>query len=107
MYFRVANDRAEHPTWWLYGSDDQMVAWAGEESRFDSLEKARLAAQTFKTSAATARYEVYQDGSRLWRWRAWRSSDELAASGESFYSQLTARRSAASVRDHASGAKGP
>lgn len=107
MYFRVATDRGDHPTWWLIDSDGQVAAWAGEDSDFQSLDDARLAAQTFKTVASTARYEVHQDRARQWRWQAHGASGVLAVSGEPFFSQLTARRAGAVVRDKAGSADGP
>lgn len=55
-----------------------MVAWAGEN--FSSTYNASRAASAFKSGAATARYEVYEDNGGSWRWRAWRSSDKVAAS---------------------------
>jgi hypothetical protein len=42
----------------------------------------------------------------LWRWRAWRSSDKVASSGEPFYGEYEAKRAAANVRDHAGYATG-
>ena len=82
-----------------------MVAWAGET--FDSQSNADRAANAFKDGAATARYEVYKDSGDNWRWRAWRSSDKVAASGESFASESNAQRAADNVRDDAGDATGP
>lgn len=105
MYFTVGNNTAGQPTWWLYGNNNEMAAWAGET--FDSQYNARRAAENFKAGASTARYEVYQDSGGNWRWRAWRSSDKVAASGESFDSQYNAQRAADNVRDNAGSATGP
>ena len=103
--FKVGNNRAGDPTWWLYAANDKMIAWAGET--FASTGNATRAANAFKSGAATARYEVYEDTGSHWRWRAWRSSDKVAASGESFSSKYSAERAAENVRDSAGGASGP
>lgn len=103
--FSVANNQGGNPTWWLYGNNNEMVAWAGET--FASMFNATRAAQAFKAGAKTARYEVYLDSGNSWRWRAWRSSDKVAASGESFDSKSSAERAANNVRDNAGTATGP
>jgi uncharacterized protein len=54
----------------------------------------------------TARYEVYADLSGGYRWRAWRSTDKVAASGESFSSLWAAQAAAENVRDNAGSATG-
>jgi len=105
MYFVVGNTKGGDPSWWLYGGNNEMVAWAGEI--FPTTTNAKRAAESFRVGAATARYEVYQDLGDKWRWRAWRSSDKVAASGESFYSKYDAERAAANVRDNGGGATGP
>lgn len=105
MYFRVDNNSGGQPSWWLYSSNGQMVAWAGES--FASTSNATRAAEAFKVGASTARYEIYADTGGKWRWRAWRSSDKVAASGESFDSQYNAQRSADNVKADAGGATGP
>jgi uncharacterized protein len=74
---------------------------------FDSTSNATRAAQAFKAGAASARYEVYPDAGGNRRWRAWRSSDKVASSGESFYDQDNAERAAINVRDNAGSASGP
>jgi uncharacterized protein len=104
LRFRVANDRAGEPTWWLYGDNRELVAWAGES--FASGSNATRAA-AFKAGARTARYEVYLDQAGRWRWRAWRGSDKVAASGEWFASRGNAQRAADNVRDDAGSASGP
>jgi uncharacterized protein len=105
VYFSVGNNQAGQPSWWLYGDNNRMVAWAGET--FDSTSNATRAATAFKAGAATARYEVYADTGGRWRWRAWRSSDKVAASGESFDGEYEARRAAENVRANAGSATGP
>lgn len=102
--FVVANNQAGNPTWWLYAGNNEMVAWAGET--FASTYNASRAASAFKVGARTARYDVYQDAGGSWRWRAWRSSDKVASSGESFSSQHAAKEAARRVRDNAGGAAG-
>jgi uncharacterized protein YegP (UPF0339 family) len=100
--FEVGNTRADKPSWWLYASNNEMVAWAGET--FASTYNAQRAASAFKVGAKTARYDVYQDTGGSWRWRAWRGSDKVAASGESFSSRHAAEQAASRVRDNAGGA---
>ena len=92
-------------SWWLFGDNGLQVGWAGET--FATAFNAKRAAEAFKAGAKTARYEIYQDTGNAWRWRAWRSSDKVAASGESFASKPNAERAAANVRDNAGGASGP
>lgn len=103
--FSANYDSGGHATWWLYASNGEMVAWAGQS--FSTLYDAQRAARAFKAGAATARYDVYQDTGGHWRWRAWRSSDKVAASGESFYSKYDAERAAKNVQANAGGATGP
>jgi uncharacterized protein YegP (UPF0339 family) len=105
MYFNVGNNTAGRPSWWLYGDNNKMVAWAGES--FASMSNADRACRDFKSGASTARYESYVDDGGKWRWRAWRSSDKVAASGESFDGQYEADRAADNVRRNAGGASGP
>ncbi len=105
MYFSVGDTQGGEPSWWLYGDNNRMVAWAGET--FDSQSNATRAAKAFKAGAATARYEIYTDTGGSWRWRAWRSSDKVASSGESFDGEYEANRAANNVRDNAGSASGP
>ncbi len=105
MYFKVGNTKGGQPSWWLYGGNHEMVAWAGET--FASTSNADRACRAFKSGARTARYDIYEDAGGKWRWRAWRSNDKVASSGESFSSRASADRAAANVRDNAGGATGP
>lgn len=105
MYFQVGTTQGGQPSWWLYGNNNRMVAWAGET--FASERNARRACEAFKSAARVAYYDIYQDAGGSWRWRAWRSSDKVASSGESFDSKSNAERAAANVRDNAGGATGP
>jgi uncharacterized protein YegP (UPF0339 family) len=105
MYFKVANTQAGSPSWWLYGDNHKMAAWAGET--FASTSNATRACEAFKAGASTADYDIYEDAGGNWRWRASRSSDKVAASGEWFDSKSNAQRAADNVRDNAGGASGP
>lgn len=106
MYFRVTTTKgdAEKHSWWLFGDNGEMVAWAGET--FASEWNAKRAASAFKAGAATANYEVYSDAGGHWRWLALRSSDKVASSGESFDSKSNAERAADNVRNNAGNATG-
>ena len=104
MRFHVGDNQGGKPTWWLYGGNNELVAWAGET--FASRYNAERAASAFKAGAKTARYDIYLDASGAYRWRAWRSSDKVAASGESFSSKWSAQTAADNVRDNAGHAGG-
>lgn len=104
MRFVVGNDQGGKASWWLYAANNKLVAWAGES--FASQHNAQRAAGAFKAGAKTARYEVYQDLGGAYRWRAWRSSDRVAASGEAFSSRSAAQAAADNVRDNSGGASG-
>jgi len=104
LRFSVGNNKAGNPSWWLYGANDEKVAWAGEA--FSSAANARRAAVAFRDGASTAEYEVYVDAGSAWRWRAWQSSDKVAASGEAFHSRANAQRAADNVRLNAGNAGG-
>lgn len=102
MYFRVGNTQSGEPSWWLYGDNNKLVAWAGET--FESTYNAERAAANFKAGAYSARYDIYLDAGQAWRWRAWRSSDKVAASGESFSSKSAAEAASENVRLNAGSA---
>lgn len=54
---------------------------------------------------AMAKFVIYQDSARYWRWRLVASNGEkIASSGESFYSKENARRAAELVRSYAGNA---
>jgi uncharacterized protein YegP (UPF0339 family) len=103
--FTIDTTNDGRSSWWLYGDDNETVAWAGES--FDTTSDAYRAAVAFKRSAAIARYDVYLDGTGTWRWRARQSVDTVAASGPSFPSYQAAERAATGVRENAGAAKGP
>jgi len=105
MHFKVFKDQGGKPSWRLYSSNGQLVAWAGES--FASTYNAKRSAQAFKVGAETARFEVYEDAGSKWRWRASRSSSKVAASGESFDSKSNAERAAMNVQQNAGSADGP
>lgn len=105
MRFLVTNNTGGKPSWWLYGANNELVAWAGES--FHSLSNATRAATSFKAGASTAHYDVYADAAGKYRWRAWRGSDKVASSGEEFASKASAERAAETVRQNAGGATGP
>ncbi|MDV6310274.1 hypothetical protein R4227_09350 [Gordonia amicalis] len=106
MYFVVDVTKGNRePSWWLYGDNHEMVAWAGET--FASASNATRAALAFKSGARFADYDIYKDAGGHWRWRAIRGGNKVAASGESFSNEYNARRAANNVRDNASGATGP
>ena len=98
-HYTIATNTGGEPTWWLYAGNNEMVAWAGET--FYSLANARRAAESFKAGAFSARYEVYRDAGGQYRWRAWRGSDKVAASGEAFSSESAAVQAADTVRRNA------
>ena len=102
--FQIGKTQAGQPSWWLYAGNNELVAWAGET--FASTYNAQRAASAFKVGAKTARYDIYQDTGGSWRWRAWRGSDKVAASGESFSSRSAAEQAANRVRDNTGGARG-
>ncbi len=102
MRFSVRKDSAGKDSWWLYADNNKQVAWAGET--FASASNAHRAAASFKAGALTARYETYEDTGGHWRWRAWRSSDKVASSGESFSSRTAATTAAENVRLNAGSA---
>lgn len=104
VYFTSESESGAH-IWRLYGDNHKLVAWSGET--FDSASNATRAANAFKVGAASARYEVYEDTAKKPRWRAWRSSDIAASSGESFSSADAAQEAADNVRDNAGTATGP
>jgi hypothetical protein len=96
---RRPTHRPGDPCWWLYGGNNQMVAWAGET--FASTYNAERAAQAFKAGARTATHDVYLDAGGDWRWRAIRGANKVASSGESFAGKYEADRAAQNVRDNA------
>lgn len=106
LYFLIDRPPGERgQTWWLYGHDDRLVARAGQV--FASATDARAAAVEFRDNAAVARYEVYFDESRCWRWRAWRASRAVAVAGLPFERREQAEQAGERIRDAAIDARGP
>ena len=98
MEFKTGDVIADRPSWWLYDDRHELIAWAGE--MFASLTDADAAAAHFAYGASRARFELYQDRTGAWRWRA-HLGDTLVASGsEGFHSEIAARRAANTVRDN-------
>jgi uncharacterized protein YegP (UPF0339 family) len=98
-YFQVGKTEDGDPSWALYDDDHELAALAGET--FASLASARRACESFKASAATARYEVYLDDGNRWRWRAWSSGKKVGVSGLRFGSNSNAERAVENVRARA------
>jgi uncharacterized protein YegP (UPF0339 family) len=105
MRLRVGNDQSGQPSWWLYGDNHKLVAWAGEAYR--SLADAEQAADDFRTSAATAEFDIYDESSGKWRWQAWLTNARVATSARGFTTKQNARRAADNVRQNATEASGP
>lgn len=98
MRFKAGEVMAEQPSWWLYGERNEVVAWAGET--YPSLRVAESAALSFRSDAPRAKFELYQDRARRWRWRAFLADTLVASSGEAYLSEIAARRAANTVRDN-------
>ncbi|MCY7396465.1 MAG: hypothetical protein LH468_10005 [Nocardioides sp.] len=98
MRFRAGEVIAQQPSWWLYDETNEVVAWAGET--YPSLRVAEDAADDFRSGATRAKFELFQDRSSQWRWRAYAADRLVASSGEAFLSQIAARRAANLVRDN-------
>jgi uncharacterized protein YegP (UPF0339 family) len=97
MRFKTGEVITAQPTWWLYGADNTLVAWAGDT--FATRSQAEHAAEEFRYQAARARFELFQDRQGRWRWRAVLRDDKIASSSEVFPSEIAARRAANAVRD--------
>jgi len=100
--FDIHADKGGNYSWRLIARNGQQVCWAGES--FASKSNAERAARAFRTGAANARFEVYEDAGGHWRWRAHRGGHKVAASGEAFASKSNAQRAADNVRDKAADA---
>lgn len=98
MRFKTGDVIVDRPSWWLYGCDNQVIAWAGD--MFASLAGAEAAAEQFRFGALHTRFELFQDRTSLWRWRAMVGERKVACSSDTYLSQLAARRAANLVRDH-------
>jgi len=98
MRFKTGDVIADRPSWWLYGADNCLVAWAGD--MFASLEEAEHAAEDFRYGASRARFELFRDRTSAWRWRAMIGERKIASSSETYLNELAARRAAKNVRDN-------
>ena len=106
MEFLVAPGLGGGPSWWLYSTDGELLAWAGQY--FASLAYAHKSAMAFKSAAKEAQYEVYSHADGGWRWRAVEYINyPMASSPESFPDRARARRAAKNVAKGASRAVGP
>jgi len=95
--FVVSESSTPGQYWWtLQSENNKLTAWSGET--FASSFNATRAAQAFKAGVHAAHFEVYEDKTNSWRWRAWRSSDKVAASGEAFSSKYNAERAVDAVK---------
>lgn len=105
MAFRVALSEGGQPSWWLYGPDDELLAWAGRY--FVSLAFAQNEAAAFQLSALDAQYEIYPHPAGGWGWRAVQPVDfHLAYSAGGFASPAEARHAARHVKTLAHRASG-
>jgi uncharacterized protein YegP (UPF0339 family) len=103
--FLVALSLSGSPSWWLYGADGELLAWAGQY--FASLAFAQKSAMAFKSAASGARYEIYPHADGGWRWRALQYINYyMASSPESFKEAAHARRAARTVAKSAYRATG-
>lgn len=101
--FLIAPGLSGGPSWWLYGADGEVLAWAGQY--FASLAYAQQAALMFKSAASRATYEIYPDGDGRWKWRALEYLNySIACSPESFVKEAQARRAARNAAKSASSA---
>lgn len=101
MRFKTGEVIAAQPTWWLYGADNRLAAWAGQT--YPSVAHAEAAAASFRYGASRAKFELFQDRQGRWRWRAWVSDVQIASSSDVFASEIAARRDANQVRDSIAG----
>lgn len=105
MAFRVALGHSGQPSWWLYGANDEILAWAGRY--YASLAFAHNEASAFKSAALRAQYEIYPHPDGGWGWRAVQPVDYyMAYSARGFKRTAEARRAARIVKTLARRAAG-
>ena len=63
MYFKVSNTQSGEPSWWLYGDNNKLVAWAGET--FASTYNAERAAASFK-AVTHGLYPARESSGQAW-----------------------------------------
>lgn len=105
MYFsvRATKNNADKFSWWLFGDNKKIVAWAGQT--WGDPESAAAEKAKFKEASESATYDVYADTGGHWRWRAVVDEEIVASSGESFDSKSNAQRAADNVREDAGSAE--
>lgn len=105
MIFHVTFDQDGKPSWWLYGANDEPVAWAGKY--YVSLAFAHKEASAFRSGATAAKYEIFSLPDGGWGWRAVQPVDyHMGSSVHGFTSSAEARRAARKVRKAALRATG-
>jgi hypothetical protein len=105
VIFRVALSQNGAPSWWLYGDNEELLAWAGR--CYVSLEFAHREASAFQLAALRARYEIYPHPAGGWGWRAVQPIDYyMAYSARNFARQADARRAGRAAKKVASRAPG-
>jgi uncharacterized protein YegP (UPF0339 family) len=100
LKLQVFPDSAKKYRWRLVAGNGRTVASSGES--FDSKSNARRAAQNFSQRASSAKFEIYADRGKKFRWRVVASNGQtIGSSGESFASRGSCGRSARNVRSKA------
>jgi len=95
--FRVALGQGGQPSWWLYGANDEPLAWAGRY--YVSLAFAHDEAAAFRSAARRAEYQIYLHPAGGWGWRAVQPVEYyMAHSIGSFAKPAEARRAARNVK---------
>jgi hypothetical protein len=103
--FRVALGQGGQPSWWLYGANDELLAWAGRN--YVSLAFARYEAAAFQSAARRVEYQIYPHPDGGWGWRAVQPVDYyMAHSAGGFTKPAEARRAAKKVKALAQRASG-
>jgi uncharacterized protein YegP (UPF0339 family) len=104
MKLQVYPDSGSKHRWRLVADNGRVVASGGES--FDSKSNARRAAQNFSQRSSTAKFEIYADRGKKFRWRVVAGNGQtIGSSGESFASRGSCGRSARNVKAKARRAK--
>lgn len=97
MKLQVYPDSGSKYRWRLVADNGRTVASSGES--FDSKSNAKRAAQNFGERASSAKYEIYADRGKKFRWRVVSGNGQtIGGSGESFAGRGSASRSARNVK---------
>ena len=97
MKLQVYPDSGGNYRWRLVAGNGRTIASSGES--FDSKSNAKRAAQNFGDRASSAKYEIYADRGKKFRWRVLASNGQtIGSSGESFASRGSCGRSARNVK---------